>query len=410
MPIRRTITILLATTAVACAPEKSTDPGPIDRLPRELSVAEREVIGHANAFGFALLSRVAADEAGPNIVLSPLSASMALGMLLNGASGETFDEMRRALALEGMERQPINASYASLIDLLEGLDPAVRFEIANSVWARQGFPFHESFSDTVRDYFDAGVETIDFAAPDAPARINEWVARATGGRIEEMIERIDPMDVMFLLNAIHFDGDWTTPFDPERTSPAEFRTRDGGTVRVPMMSMDEKPHRFAQREDGTKALELPYGGGAFSMVFVQPPGDAFEYARGLTGADWDALVGALDTLEVLVRMPKYELRYQRTLNDDLQALGMVQAFDEADADFERLTAERVYVSEVRQKAFLRLDEQGTEAAAVTSVGVRTVSLGPHIFLDRPFVFAIRERLSGTLLFLGVIGDPTAAGE
>jgi len=408
--IKRIAPVLLLAAGCASADDAPTGPtGPIDRLPRPLSATEQALVTHANTFAFRLLNEVAASEAKPNVVLSPLSASFALGMLLNGAADQTWTEMRDALALEGLEQSEINAGYASLIELLVDLDPRVRFDIANSVWLREGFPFEPAFADSVRSRFDATVQTLDFAQPAALSTINGWVEDATEGRIERMIDEITPDDVLFLMNAIYFKGDWRAPFDPERTSSAAFRTASGQPVMVPMMSMEDQPLRFADMPDGTKVLEMPYGGDAYAMDFVLPPDGvpAAELAATLDPSTWQGWLAALNTVEVMVRMPRFELAYERTLNDDLRALGMQDAFIESQADFARLTPAQVYVSFVKQKSFLKVDEVGTEAAAVTGIGVRVTSLGPHIFLDRPFLFAIRERLSGAILFIGVIGDPSA---
>ena len=405
---RAALATVLPLVFAACSADQSQGPGdPIVQLPRELSADERTVVSSANDFTFALLAQAAGDEAGPNVVLSPLSASMALGMLLNGATDETRDEMERALRLQGLEPRQINDAYRDLIALLTRLDDDVVFDIANSIWARDGVPFEQAFLDAVVSSFDATVTTLDFADPGAPDVINDWVSESTRGRIEKMVEEIDPMSVMFLMNAIYFKGDWTRQFDPDRTQDREFRLADGSVVSVPMMDMDEAPHLFHESADGTKVLELAYGRGAWAMTLVQPPEgtDAMAFAAALDAAAWDGLVGPLDSASVLVLMPRFTLTYERTLNDDLKALGMQRAFTDF-AQFDALTEVPVYVHEVKQKTFIAVDEIGTEAAAVTSVDIRVTSLGPHIFLDRPFVFAIRERLSGTILFVGVVGDPS----
>jgi len=330
-------------------------------------------------------------------------------MLLNGATGSTRAEMEQALRLRGLDAHAVNDGYADLIALLTGLDRHVRLDIANAVWAREGVAFEQTFLDTVVSYFDATVRVVDFDDPASADVINAWVSDQTNGRIDRMVEQIDPAAIMYLMNAVYFKGDWTRPFDATRTRPAPFTRPDGSTVDVPMMDMDEAPHLFARTEDGTTLVDLAYSRGAYSMTLVLPPEgtDAFAFAASLDRARWDALVAELDSVQrVLVRMPKFTLAYDRVLNDDLRALGMQRAFTDA-AELDALTGEAAYVHQVRQKSFIAVDEIGTEAAAVTSVEVRVVSMPPHIFLDRPFVFAIRERLSGTILFLGVIGDPAA---
>ena len=409
---RGMVAAFVALVLAACATETSQEPvgpqGPLTGLPRELTAAERRVVESANDFSFALLARAAAASDEPNLVLSPLSASMALGMLLNGATGETRAEMERALAVAGMDAHDIDAGYRDLIALITGLDSEVELAIGNAIWAHEGVEFEQAFLDTAASYFDATVRVLDFGDPASADVINDWVREQTRGRIEEMVEEIDPMAVMFLMNAIYFRGDWTRPFDPERTRPAPFTRADGSIVEVPMMDMDEAAHLFAQRQDGTKAIDLSYSRGAYSMTIVLPPEgeDAMAFAASLDRARWDQLVAELDSVgRVLVRMPKFTLEHERVLNDDLEALGMRRVFTDT-AELDALTSADVYVHEVKQKTFLAVDEIGTEAAAVTSVEVRVVSMPPHIFLDRPFVFAIRERLSGVVVFAGVVGDPS----
>ena len=411
--VRGTAFAAVVLLIAACGPEQTGGPvapeGPLVELPRALSTDEQRIVEAANDFAFALLARAAADMEGkPNLVLSPLSASFALGMLLNGATGATRTEMEQALRLRGLDAHAINGGYDGLVGLLTGLDDEVTLDIANAIWARQGVAFEQAFLDTSATYFDAVVRVLDFGDPASVDVINGWVRDQTNRRIDGIVDQIDPAAVMYLMNAIYFRGDWTRPFDVERTRPAPFTRADGSTVDVPMMDMDEAPHLFAQLEDGTTLVDLSYSRGAYSMTLVLPPQttDAMTFAAGLDRARWDGLIAELDTVpRVMVRMPKFTLEYDRVLNDDLRALGMRRAFTDA-AQLDALTAEAVYVHQVRQKSFIAVDEVGTEAAAVTSVEVRVVSMPPHIFLDRPFVFAIRERLSGTVLFIGVVGDPS----
>ena len=409
---RRAALVVVVLHVGACGPEQTGGPiapeGPLVELPRALSADEQRVVEAANDFAFALLARSAADMDGkPNLVLSPLSASFALGMLLNGATGETRTEMEQALRLQGLDAHAINAGYEDLIALLTGLDDEVTLDIANAIWARQGVAFERAFLDTSVTYFDAVVRTLDFDDPASVDVINGWVRDQTNRRIDGIVDQIDPAAVMYLMNAIYFRGDWTRSFDAERTRRAPFTRADGSTVEVQMMDMDEAPHLFAQTEDGTTLVDLSYSRGAYSMTLVLPPQttDAMSFAVELDRTHWHQLIARLDTSRVMVRMPKFILEYDRVLNDDLRALGMQRAFTDA-AEFDALTSEPVYVHQVRQKSFIAVDEVGTEAAAVTSVEVRVVSMPPHIFLDRPFVFAIRERLSGTVLFVGVVGDPS----
>lgn len=397
--------VVLAT----CSGPTDPDPEPITELPRPLTAAEQAVISASNTFGLDLIGRVAAADDRPNVVLSPLSASMALGMALNGAGGTTFDSMRQALGFDGLSQEEINDSYRELIDLLADLDPAVQFEIANAIWARDGVPFHQAFFDAVAAAFDATAESKDFADPETVEAINAWVRARTGGLIDSIVEELDPALVMLLVNAIYFDGAWTHQFDPADTRAQPFTREDGSIVDVPMMTMDAVEVKRGYGVDYT-AVDLPYGGGAFLMTLVLPreQTNAREWLTALDSEAWAALVeglapGKLDVLAV----PKYTLSYDAFLNDALRTMGMDVAFTDS-ADFTRLSpiGDGMCIDFVRQKTFIEVDERGTRAAAVTAVGVGVTSFSAFV-ADRPFVLAIRERLSGAVLFMGLVTDPTA---
>jgi serpin B len=386
---------------------------PITELPRALTASEVEVINRSNAFGFELSRQVVANEDRPNIVLSPLSASMALGMTLNGAAGATLEAMRSALALEGMTDEEINGSYRGLLDLLTSLDPSVQLTIANAVWANEDVEYHQVFFDVVKAAFDAAVESRDFADPQTLIEVNGWVADQTQGKIETILADLDPDLVMLLLNAIWFDGRWTTRFDGGDTRRAPFHPKGGPTINVDMMTIEASEFPLGAGGDWV-AAELPYGGGAWSMVVVVPQGSrtAREMFGQLDPGAWGEIVGSLVPRNVdRLSIPKFTLEYDAFLNRALASMGMEIAFGPA-ADFTRLSpiGDRLCIDFVRQKTFIEVDEAGTRAAAVTAVGIGIESLGSTEFVaDRPFVFALRERLSGTILFMGLVQDPTFKG-
>ncbi|MEX2467534.1 MAG: serpin family protein, partial [Gemmatimonadota bacterium] len=392
--------------------EPDGPPPEITQLPRPLTTGETEALGASNRFGFDLLQVILTDAPSETHFLSPLSASMALGMALNGADGGTRDAMRAALRFDGLGEEEINDAYLGLLTLLDGLDPRVWFQIANGVWYRDGLTPRQGFLDRVTEHFGAAVEGIDFTDPAAAELINAWVEDATGGRIEDMVAPPIPGNVVaMLLNAIHFKGDWREKFDAVQTTEAPFHGPDGPAGTVDLMEQDEDfRYHFTP---SYAAVELPYGGGAFVMDVIVPAGD--EIVAGVLGelADggWAELTDALaarsaDRVHVL--LPRFELEWERTLNDDLSEMGMGIAFG-GGADFTRMFEDsNPYIDEVRQKSFVRVDEEGTEAAAATLV-VMADSAPPEIRADRPFLFAIRERLSGTILFLGAVMEaPPAA--
>jgi serpin B len=281
--------------------------------------------------------------------------------------------------------------------------------VANSLWADEGFPFESSFMETVLDAFAARARTLDLQAPAALDEINGWVDEETNGYIPRLLDEIGPDMVMFLINAIYFESTWTLQFDPDETAAAPFRRADGEEVQVQLMSMRD-PEIFWGRGENFVAADLPYGGEAFGMLVILPD-------EGVSAGELAAEFGAGDlaTLEASLAegklgrlaLPRFKLSYGTLLNQALEAMGMGVAFDEIDANFDRMSPDpRLYIDEVRQKTFIEVDEAGTRAAAATSVGVVATSMPPEVVVDRPFIFLLRERLSGTVLFAGLVGDPT----
>lgn len=392
---------------------------PITELPRALTVGERDLIGASNRFGFSLLAELREAEPEENLFYSPLSAHIAIGMALAGARDSTYDAIATALGYASSGTLPplqeINDSYESLAGLLLGLDPKIEIGIANSAWYDPVFPFRAEYLSTIRQVFDARVEALDFGDPAAPDVINSWVDSATNGRIDEMLDEINPFEVLFLVNAIYFKGPWTHRFDPDDTRDAPFHLADGSTKTVRMMVRDEGAfgHRWGESEE---IIDLPYAGGAFRMTIVLPNPDRSipDVVEGLDAARWDAWTDNLLERDESVHLPRFTLEWEKNLNDVLKALGMQIAFTPGRADFGGMLQDGfdpkamgtdLHITRVKQKSFVTVNEDGTEAAAATSVGVGVTSAPVPVVVDRPFLFAIRERLSGTVLFLGVVLDP-----
>ncbi len=404
----RIVTPVIATLLLAACQSTTGPIQPITDLPRPLTGAEQTLVSSSNAFAFNLMRAVNANEATGNVFVSPLSVSMALGMTMNGAAGSTFDEMREMLGFGGLSEAQINASYRSLIDLLLGLDRSTEIGVANSVWYRQGFPFEQSFITTVEDSFDAEVAALDFGDSGSVKTINDWVSRATNRRIDEIIKSISADDVMFLINAIYFKGQWVTRFDRARTRGDTFTGLDGAPIPVQMMNNDGN---FRSRSTPAyTALELPYGNSAFTMTVVMPSAgqNINDYLTSLDQTAWNDIVSTMVEGNVMVSLPRFRLEYEKSLNGPLAALGMQTAFIPGGADFTRLSTagKQLFISDVKHKTFVEVNEEGTEAAAVTSVGISVTSAPPSIRIDRPFIFAIRERFSGTILFAGKIVAPS----
>ncbi len=412
------VAALVAAAACATTPTEgnpSGPPAPLTALPRALTAHEIKVRDATNAFAFALWGKVNAAQRDSNVFISPLSASFALGMTLNGAAGQTADQMRAALQFGNATVPEINAGYKSLVALLTSLDPGVQMRIANAIWYRQEFPFRQAFFDTTKVYFDATVRGLDFNDRAASlAAINGWVNAATAGKIPTVLDDITAQQVMFLINAIYFKGSWRLKFDPAQTAPAPFYAASGPSQQMQLM---HRLDTLSYAEAATyQAADLPYGNTAFSMTVLLPKAgtDVETLAASFTPASWQALTSAFRTQKVYFYLPRLTLKYERRLNDDLKALGMVVPFAPGGADFTQLAAapagNELFIEFVKQNTFVDINEEGTEAAAVTTVGIGVTSMPsyPTMRVDRPYLFVLRERLTGTVLFMGkIVRMPTA---
>jgi serpin B len=397
--------MLFAVALVVSGCSEAIAPGaPIAALPRALTGSESKVIAGSNDFAFDLFRAGNLAQHKANVFISPLSASMALGMTANGANGATYDEMRTALRLGGATREDVDGGYKSLIALLRGLDPGTDFKIVNSIWYEQTFPFNASFLDESKLYFDAQVQALDFRNPSAVTTINSWVNAQTNSRIPKILDSIDSTEVMFLVNAIYFKGIWQKQFDKSKTVDAPFHAADGTTATVPMMARGAGVQYAATPE--YSAVDLPYGNSAFTMTVVlpSPNADIDAFAESFDQPKWNSLVSSLHDSDLQVYLPRFRIEWKRELNDDLQQLGMRLAF--FNADFTRMSPLGLWlvITRVLQKTFVDVDEEGTEAAAATLVGIGITSAQVQFRADHPFLVVIRERFSGTILFIGKIAE------
>ena len=415
MSFMRTVLVLFVAVFVFAQCESSvTGPDdPIGELPRDLTASEKMLIEADQAFSYDIFQRtVAYDSEQDNLMISPLSISMALAMTLNGAEDQTYKDMKKALYLSGMEKEEINEAFQSLIELLINADPNVAMKIANSIWYRDGLPVKEDFKERVKEYFGAEVTALDFSDPAAVDIINQWVSDNTEELIPEIIDEIPSHIVMYLINALYFKGDWLNQFDPDDTQAGDFHLESGETVQAEMMRQE---NQFATMfSDEVQMIELPYGDSLFSMSILMPadantPINQFidEKITASNINNWRSSL-SVPNRDVILRMPKFEFDYELEYTDILKAMGMEIAFDEWEADFTgiaNVSPQNLFIDEVKHKTFITVDEEGTEAAAVTSVGVGITSMPPQMIIDRPFVFIIHERESGANLFMGKVKNP-----
>jgi len=373
---------------------------------------DSRLVSANTTFGFKLFAEVAKQDAGKNILISPASVGLALAMTYNGAVGETKQGMERALEIRGMNHLELNRAYAQLKAALESADPKVQLSIANSLWGKKGITFNPDFIQRNKQYYGAEVTALDFGDPSAPATINSWVADKTKGKIDKIIDNIDAQAILFLINAIYFKGTWAAEFDKAKTKEDQFTTGAGKQKRHPMMHQAGK-YSYYEGKD-FQAVSLPYGGGRVSMyLFLPAKGTSLaEFQKSLTATNWDAWMKEFAETKGEIAVPRFKVEYEIGLNEALKALGMGIAFDPDRANFSGIveTSQNAFISRVKHKTFAEVNEEGTEAAAVTSVemSVTSVMVPRKTFrmnVDHPFFCAIRDNKTGTLLFMGSISDP-----
>lgn len=385
---------------------------PAEPVQIDLTMKQREVVKSANMFAFDLFKPIVSGEAeGTNIMISPFSITSALSMSLNGAAGGTFDAVKSALRYDGQSLGEINETYRRLVREMVPVDERVKMEIANSVWAENNFPVKKEFMDALREWYLAEARNFDVTDPGSVDLINGWIEEKTHDRIQKMISQLDRDLVMLIINAVYFNGKWKHQFDARLTADRPFYVSPGNPVSVPMMFQKQK---FAlARIDKVTLVELPYGQGNYSMV-VALPDDGIspaDIAWGLDAGKWDAWMEGLSygPTEVELYMPKFKYQYKRKLNDDLISLGMGPAFEPGTADFSRISDIEIFISFVLHQTFIENKEEGTEAAAATVIGFTRTSLPPEpevVNLDRPFLYFIRETTTGTIVFMGLMSDPS----
>ncbi|MFP4288310.1 MAG: serpin family protein [Bacteroidales bacterium] len=401
------ITIFMISVLFLSSCEKRNEKPVNDPKTLTLTTKAEEVIKSSNQFGIDFFTHVAKDE-NSNMMVSPLSASIALTMLLNGADNETYNQIKEMLDYdENMTIEEINEAYMSLVPQLINADEKVTTTIANAVFYRMNFSFRQSFLDQLINNFDAHAESLDFNNPQAVNTINEWAGDQTNGKIDKVIEAIDPLTVMFIMNALYFKGDWTNQFDASSTTSLPFYFDNNTQEDVETMTGEIPAKTFGTNE--FSALELPYGRKNFSMVLIKPQHTLNEFYNNFDDQIWQEITESFQNQEnwvpVQVQLPKFSFEYEKTLNKILEEMGMVDAFSEALADLSGISEEELYVSFVKQNTFIDVNEEGTEAAAVTTIGINTESVGPVFFANKPFIFAIRERTTNTLLFMGSVENP-----
>ncbi len=392
----------------ATSPGNNPNPNPLP-----LTSSEKLVESANNAFATNLFGQIAIQESGKDFFISPLSVSMALAMTLNGANGQTYVDMQNTLGLNGLTNDEINQSYQNLIGMFGGLDQNVKFNIANSIWYRNTFSVLKTFLSVDSIYYNAEVDPLDFNASNATDIVNGWVSDKTNGKIPNIIDPpIPPGVVMYIMNALYFNGTWKYTFSDTSNAGLSFHLADGTTQMDSMMVVHDTLNYFS--DSSFEAVELPYGDGDYSMVVLLPSNvPSTANAVALNQKEWTDILGGLTPRDVQMTMPKFKIQYFTKLKNALSQMGMGIAFS-GNADFTRINPNGgLTVSDVLHKTYIDVNEKGTEAAAVTVVIVATWDGGgPHtgpyfVNVNRPFIFLIKENHSNTVMFMGEVADPAA---
>lgn len=409
--IRIVLALIIVSTMLSCEKnnQKKDDYKPVD-----LSEKQKQVVASSNEFGFEFFRRaIALSDNSVNMMVSPLSISMALGMTRNGAANATLDSMNKTLFVSGLSETEINEACKSIIETFTSLDPDVKMQIANSIWNRQGFEVNPDFLNTNKNYFDAEITSLDFSNPESVNTINSWVDDKTNHLIKKIVDQIPDEAVMYLINAIYFKGQWKYQFEPKDTKELDFLV-NGANVKVPTMRQKTNLRYF--KNENFEAVEMPYNQGNFNCTVILPEAGKTigDIAPELTLTNWTSWINEFLEYEVTLEIPKFKYEYEeKNVKPVLKDMGMGIAFDDNLADFSRINLNyQLFISDIKHKTFIETNEEGTEAAAVTSVEVGTTSVNPDepqpvlVQINRPFIYLITEKSSQTILFIGAVNDPT----
>jgi serpin B len=367
-----------------------------------------KLIAANNDFGFRLLSWLAQQEAGKNIFISSFSVAMALTMVYNGAESKTKEALAELLGLSELGLQQINEANATLMSPTGVIDPKVQLIIANSIWLRNGITPSSNFIQQIKDYYSGEVTSLNFEQPSAADIINQWVADKTRNMISKIVKPLDvSMAILILINAIYFKGIWATEFDKAQTVERDFHKLDGSRQPCPMMSQSGSYDYY--EADDFQAISLPYGTGRISMYIFLPAStySIHNFQKSINAKTWGNWLDGFGEAEGEVTIPRLKIEYGQDLLEGLIALGGSEIAGE---DFSGIGAGPLQISSVMHKAIVEVNEEGTEAAAVTAVllarGVSRPSKRFTLIADRPFFMAIRDNVTGGVLFTGIVRDPT----
>jgi len=373
----------------------------------KITTNEISIAYNANTFGLKLFREISRNSPDSNVIISPLSVAIPLAMAYNGANGATKDSMRKVLDFENYNDEEINIAFENLLDYFSNLDTETIIKIANSIWKHIPVPILQSFVKLCQEYYHAEYKEIDFFAPNSLDSINNWIYENTHGTIKNALDRIPPLAVLYLINTLYYKGVWKYKFDESNTKPGYFFSINDKTINCKMMSQKNKfPINLT---DQYTAISLPYNDEKFYMIIILPDcsTDINTFSENFTIEKWNEIINNLEIPEdsVLLKLPRMKLEYNSLLNDALKNLGMGICFDFYKADFSKIFGKTGYwISRVIHNTFIEVNEQGTEASASTIVEFYRLGEEKLIYInvDRPFIFAIYEKLTGAILFIGKV--------
>jgi serine protease inhibitor len=370
----------------------------------QLRTALLPQVDRDNAFALELFQQMAQNTGDDNVVISPLSISFAMGMTWNGAAGTTKSEMSDMLGLTNMPDSLVNEYYEVMQKSLPVVDSLTKVTVANSLWYRNGFSVKSSFLQLNDNYFDSYIRSLDFSQTWASDTINGWVDAKTNHLINKIVSAISESAVLYLINAVYFKGVWCKPFDPEYTSTSSFYTESGATAEMNQMSMTDTLSYYA--DANAQYVDLPYGNTAYSMTVVLPATGktTSDLLSQMTPTSLNTAVSSMVKRQIYLALPRFKVTCDFELKSTLQALGMTAAFT-GESDFSNISDQSLAISSVKHKTFVEVTEEGTKAAAVTSVGfVTSIPDYPLFVANKPFLFFIREKGTGVILFAGKMGS------
>ncbi len=378
-----------------------------------INIDENSSIAMANnTFGFNLMKNLINKDKNKNTIISPLSVSTILSMTENGADEETKQEIINCIGLKSVNDKEINLQYYSLLDYYNNLK-SVDLKAANSIWVNKQIDLNNDFKNITKKYYGSQVNSEDFSNPDTVNKINQWVDQNTKGQIKKIIDDIDKDNVAVLINSLYFKGRWRHEFFPNNTKQEEFTLSSGKKINVD--NMEGRGFINYLKGDNFQAISLPYYDGIEMDIFLPNEGvDIDKFIQSMSKENFDKWIGDFKYTDVIQQIPKFKMEYDTELNDTLEALGMKQAFDGKKANFKKIAnnvgENPIYISKVKHKACISVDEKGTEAAAITAEllnGSSAPADQPINFkVNRPFFFAIRDSKTGVVLFMGKVENPS----